>query len=892
MSYPKLSVVLASQLMVSSSSVKGSIPMAMVVVTPRGKTTPEVFYKDSTMVAEFGSPDLKYGKSGLYADTLLKNATDNLTVVRAVSGTSKYAGVLLRAKKGDENLTDLSKDIIVEPTVNPIGGLTQLELDSYNFPLYPRTRAYTKINQMYFGVTHDKLSEKIYVQKPEMFEVGMQFALSGLNETVVQDVTVEGGGVQTGDGEDIQIESNISVEPSGNAQLYTIKSVDSVAQELYISKVQSLINTKPGVTAKGMIYIVDALGNKVRLSNIVELNDLLAIGATQELLMTTSDFLYNKGTYNIVDDSNTVLATVTINSKVSYTETVYAVEFENRPDGNFYAQTFYEVVAGDFEYRDCCLVVSKGQGLDNKNVSIGLEENNASTAAFYLVVYYYGVEKERHSVAMNPEIDGNGIQLDIETVVNLNSRYIQVIKNYAMIDEDDLVMKPYVANSVKWQKADEPYYLDSLCETAEDILKGDNELKVTDISKIGVGTRFIFNHADGTRSAEYKVLVSDAVKSTVWLDRPLDGSKDTIIVGTELYVFDASYNDVAKSIYKGNTKYPVTIIQNASYPLSKGTYIEIGGMLGYLWDGGANRLGGGSDGDAVQVQEIINALYTIEDKDKYPYFFLADGGVTEASYKRAMIQMCSGRNSIAFTSGRLASDKASDPVGQTKQDFIDIGVTSEYFTFSQDWFYMSNPYTLQERIPMPPSLSDLLVQAGAISKDGIWTAAAGWRKGQYFCDGLVREKSQAERVALYNVGINTSKVKAFKGTAKWSDLTGLNQARPLQYLSIMKLAIYIIHNLEIYLEDKHFEDYDENEISEITDSINAFLVNIITSGGMYDAQVVIGDLVNDRKISERVLPIYVAITGKQFIQGINLGLEVQQGTKTSVNLTTANQLVS
>lgn len=863
MSYPKLSVVVASQLMVASTSVKGNIPMAMVVVSPRGKTTPEVYFKDKTLVTEYGTPDLKYGKSLLYADTLLKHATDNLTVVRAVSGSSKYAGVLLRAKKGEENLTDLSQPIVVEPTVSPIGGLTQAELDAYNFPLYPRTREYTKVVNMYFGVTHDKLSEVVYVLQHEMFENDMQFAL-GTPDT----------------------------EPSKNAELYTVKNIDRTPQELSISKVNVSINSKPGSTSNGMLYIVDAQSNKVRLGNIITLADLLAVGASQELLTMTSDFMYNGETYNVVDDTDTILATVTIVSKEAYTETVYALEFNNRPDGNFYAQTFYEVVAGDFEYRDCCLVISKGQGLDNKNVSIGLEENIASESAFWLVVYYKGVEVERHSVAMNPEVDGNNIQLDIETVVNINSRYVQVIKNRQMLDDNDLIMKPLVSNAVRWQRADVPYYIDGLVETAEDILKGDVELKVSDISKMGVGTRFVFQHADGKRSSEYKVLQSDAVESVVWLDRPLDGDKDTIIAGTDLYVFDASYQDPTNSIYDGYIKYTVTPIQDVIYPLDKGTYKEIGGLLGYVWDGGANRLGGGSDGEAIKTQEIINAMWTIADKDKFPYFFLADGGVTEPSYKRAMIQMCMGRNSIAFTSARLASDRAADVVGQTKQDFIDIGVTSEYFTFSQDWFYMSNPYTLQERIPMPPSLSDLLVQAGAISKDGIWTAAAGWRKGQYFCDGLVREKEEAERISLYNVGINTSKVKAFKGTAKWSDLTGLNQARPLQYLSIMKLAVYVVHNLTNYLEDIHFEDYDENEIQEVTDAINEFLTSVITAGGMYDAQVVIGDLVNDRKISTRVLPIYVAITGKQFIQGINLGIEVQQGTKTTVNLVTANKLVA
>lgn len=863
MSYPKISAVVASQLMVASSSVKGNIPMAMVVLSPRGKTTPEVFSKDKVLVKEYGTPVLAHGKSLLYADTLLKHATDNLTVVRAVSGTSKYGGSLVRAKKGEENLTDLAKEIVIEPTVQPIGGLTQSELDTYRFPVYPRERAYGKVNQMYFAVTHDKLSESVYVTKEGMFEPGTQFALS-----------------------------TESTEPAANAQLYTLKDVDNTPVEKAISKVSVLINTKPSTTVNGAIYIVDSKSNKIRLGNIPTINKMLDVGKTQELLMMTSDFLYNGDTYNVVDETDAVLATVTVQGKVSHTEKVYELEFENRPDGNFYAQTFYEVTASDFEHRDSFAFISHGQGADNKNISVGTEDSKATEEAFDLVVYYKGAEVERHTVSMNSEVDGNNNQLEIETVVKANSRYGFVKKNVNMTDEDGKIMRPLISDSVRWQKKEEPHYLDKSVETAEDILKGDEELKVSDISKMGVGTRFVYEFPDGTRTSEYKVLVSDADKSVVFLDRPLEGKKDTIVKGTELMIFDSSYQDAENDIYDGNKKFAVQTIQNMTYPTAKGTYKEVGGMLGYVWDGGANRLGGATDGDPIKIPEIINALSKIADKEKYPYFFLADGGITDPSYKRAMIQLCQGRNSIAFTSARLASDRAADFVGATKQDFIDIGVTSEYFTFSQDWFYMSNLYTLEEMIPMPPSLSDLLVQAGAVSKDGFWTAAAGWRKGQYFCDGLVNPKEEGDRIALYNVGVNTTKVKAFKGTAKWSDLTGLNQARPLQYLSIMKLAVYTVHNLTDYLEDIHFEDYDENQIQDVTDAINEFLVDVISAGGMYDAQVVIGELVNDRKISTRVLPIYVAITGKQSIQGINFGLEVQQGTKTTVNLVTANKLTA
>ena len=145
--YPKLNVVVSSQLVVSPSDPKGNIPMAMVVQTPRGGTEPKVLLGKNglkSFINEYGVPDLKYGKSGLYADTLLKKATDNLTVVRAVSTTSKYSGLLVKAKKGEENLTDLTKPFELDPVVSGISGLTEEELKNYNFPVYSRNREYDK----------------------------------------------------------------------------------------------------------------------------------------------------------------------------------------------------------------------------------------------------------------------------------------------------------------------------------------------------------------------------------------------------------------------------------------------------------------------------------------------------------------------------------------------------------------------------------------------------------------------------------------------------------------------------------------------------------------------------------------------------------------------------
>lgn len=860
--FPKISTVLSSQLIVGSSSVKGSIPMAVVITSPRGSVTPQFFSEEKSLVSEYGEADLAYGKSLLYADTLLRDATDNLTVVRAVSGDSKFSGVLLKAKRSTENLTDLSIPMVVDPAVSPIGGLTQAELDAYQFPLYPRTRTYAKVTDMMFGFYHDTATESIYVTNKAGYNVGDSFGI----------------------GTDV-------ADPGGGATLYTVKEVAVMPVTLTLDKVLITMTTNAAVVNSGMLYIKDDLNTKQRIGNVFTSEGLVANAATQELVIPVSDFLINGTTYQILDGADTLMATVVVNSKTSVTQTVYEITFETRPTGNFYSSVFYEVTAGDFEYHDSALIVSKGTGVDTKNISIGTFEDTSTENSFGVRVYYKGIEKESHVVSMNPELDGNNIQLEIENIINKRSRYVKCIKNTNMIGVDGKIVKPLLSEKARWQRIPEIYYVDSTGTTVEDFVPGDMYLKVSNYNLFSIDDRIQLSIAGIGTSKEYKVVNINSVTNMLTLDRP---SEETITFtsGAKINMYDATVNIPLSNVYNGYIKFPV-LEQDTVYPVSKDSYVEVGGYTGLVLDGGANKLGGGNDGSPVTTTDLINALDKISDVDQYPHFFVADAGFTDASYIRALINHAQSRETThAFTSCTLSSEFSTDPVSDIIADRNAVLYSSSYFSFTADWFYMSNPYTGQENIPMPPSLSDLLAEAGAITTDGIWTAAAGWRKGKYFSAGLVRIKNESERQRLYKAGINTSKFKLNKGISKWSELTGLNSERPLQYRSAAKLAIYIIYNLNLYMEDKHFEDYDENQISTIEEDISAFMAGVFNAGGIYDFQVVIGDLVTDYTVSLRKLPIYVAATGKQFIQGIDFALDLQAGTKTSVNLATARKLTA
>ena len=862
-SYAKISSTLVSQLTAGATSAKGSVPMAIAIIAPRGSTDPLFFSKDLELVKEYSEPDLAYGKSLLYADTLIKEATDDLCVVRAVSADSKYAGALVRAKIGTQNLTDLSVPIVVDTIIKGVAGLTQEELDSYQFPLYPQTRKYEKALSNYAPYFTDDNS--IWVSSLETYVVGDLFAL----------------GTPT-------------VEPLVNADLYSVKTVNNVLQTKQVDKVVCAVGVKVVDSTKAL-YLLDENSTKQRLLNVHQSSEL-SFSGSQELIVEFSDYLQNTVTYNIVDELDVVVSTAQITSKTDYALDCYEVEFNSRPLGNFYAETLYEVIAKDFTSYDAGLVVSRGQGLDNKNISIGIYSDKATENSFKVRVYYKGVQKEEHKVSMLDELDGDGIQLEVGSKINANSRYIKWVTNPAMVDANGQLMRPLDSDKTIWQREQDIHFRDASIATVEDIVQGDLGLAVDVVTGLSVNDRFqVQLWADDSllhASLEYKVLAIDAVNKVITLDRPFESTEDTMVAGSAIYKYDASYEDAPNNIYEGYQKYVAQSVDTV-YPLSKDSYEVIGTNNGYVWDGGVNQILGGHDGSPVTTNDLNNCLNKITDTDMYPHFFIADGGFTDSEHIRNLAKHAEGRIiTHAFTSCKLASEFAIDPVSAIQQDRDDVLYSSSFYSFTADWFYMTNPYTGQVNIPMAPSLSDLLVEAGAITTDGLWTAGAGWRKGKYFTSGLVRKKSLPEREKLYSSGINTTKYKRGKGVAKWSDLTALNQERPLQYRSAAKLAIYIIANLNNYLEDVEFEDYDPIAINGIEEDIKAFLSGVLNAGGIYDFQIVIKELITDAYVTARKLPIYVAVNNKQFIQGIDFALDLQSGTVTTVDLVEASKLTA
>lgn len=905
--YPKISVIVASQLLLAPSDPKGSIPMAMVVTTPRGSVEPAVLLGKSgakRFLSEFGEPNLDYGKSGLYADTLINNATDNLTVVRAVSETSKYSGILLRAIQGEENLTDLSKPFKLEPIIKPITlGLTEQELNGYVFPLYGRDPQLEDPSKdftlsLYGGWNDVENSERsLYFKSIEDLAVGNSFTPVD-DQTVNADATFQINTIHPTPVTTTIHNLGVTVSLVGDLAYYDL--MDS-KEELYIFKEgvrMSILGYTVGKLVKAMIANAANGVDPLEMTFPMQTTDVLVNGETYEVYTTLTG-----GTEGFQ------VASITVTSKTEFEDVSYKVDIDKTKKSVFASVgtkrhniSLRKLINGSFEHRDIALIVPKGTGIDGDLISIATSDSKATPDAFKLEVFYKGVLKEAFTCSLKVEKDGSGRNIFVDTVIEKNSAYIKWITNDALLAKG--ITKPLHSVNARWVKNDERYYESTSALILEDILSGDRDItldKVTgldNMASFAVGDAVVFaldlTSPTLAKSKEYKI--ESITGTTIKLDRPIEDAvqvKKGYLVG----LFKEDLNkvlveeSVTHTIKNGYLTYPIQTV-NTVYAVPIGTLITVDTSVYKILDSGANRMFGGSDGQPITNSELLQALNKISDKERYPYFFVADSGFTTPVFLQGLIQHAKKRGALAFTSCRLQSELALDPVTEISQDYINLNYASSDFTFTSDWFYMTNLHTGQEKIPMPPSLSDLLAEAGAISTDGMWTAAAGHRKGKYFSDGLVRVKEPAEREALYHRGINTSKFKRYKGIVKFSDLTGLNQETPLQYRSTKKLAMYLVHNIEEFIEDKHFEDYDLDNIEDLTGELEEFLNFVLGAGGVYDYKVVIGDLVNDTTTAIRKLPIYVAVTGKQFIQGVTLGLDIQSGLDTEVNIAYARQITS
>lgn len=800
----------------------------------------------------FGNPNPKLGVSHYSALTYLSQG-NKLWVVRAAHADAKYAAALVRSKIDDipQNATGtLTKDMLI---VRPLDvGLTQTDLDTYEFPTYRTNKLYEALTNTIFEAA--TLSYQVRLSNTDNLAVGDALSFSNATLDLLNDSTTDAG---------------------ENQATYTVQSITSVD-----------LNYDNGILATPITAVAGTEIMKVGIDGTTLTSyanhPKVVRSATNStnILIDSADLIANGDNVSIGG------VKVIFDEKNLYTETAHYVTLDSKVTVTTDLDVF-RVTQAEFEERDAFLVTAYNQGVWGKNITIGISPSSYYTNAFNILVYYSGVLVETWEVTRDHELDGFGRQMYLEQKINGNSAYILVKDNQADVDSNGTPNKPISTDYSLWRQDSSDVFVDTTNTLVENLLLGDSEVKLSSTTNLTLGTRIKFVIGDNNElSSEYKVLTIDAVNKIVTLDRNI--VEDEIFmqwtsvstgakVTSKVFYFNATNEDSVNGIVNGIQYYAIKKISSVyyNYPLNA-TFI-ISGVSGTLLSAGANMLTGGAAGSTVTVGDLITGLNFLNNKEKTPVNLFMDGGFAIPAYAQAINSVC---DMHGLAHGFLSTDPASEEGVNYLTSIVDyknslnLG-TSHLVSIFSGWIKVYDSYN-QLYVWVSPEAFGVAAQTYTTRNYNIFTPAAGWLRGaiQTGLDVKVRF-SEGDRDTLVDARINPIRYKEGSGLAIWGNETILTQPSPMQLRSVAMLLIMIKTGLESVLEYKEFDLNNENTWSVVEGTIDAFMRDSVKAkGGVYDYSVAVKAVITDGDIDNRRMPVFLGIQPTMDIQEIPVTLAV------------------
>lgn len=814
---------------------------------PVGK--PFLITSENQLIDVFGTPNPRLGVAHYSAMNYLSQG-NKLWVVRAAHEDAKYAGVLVRSKISpipQERTASLStENLIVCPLAD---GLTQQELNAYQFPVYLTNKLYEKSDATVFEDVIN--SDEVRVSSFEKIKVGDSISFSTLTLEQLNDPTTEVG------------EDTLTYVVS---ELITRQlSFDNMIVEDPINVVKGAKVLK---VTNGGAATIEYPGNptvKRSASN------------TTNILVDNADYIAPGDTIDI-NGVRTVF-----NEKNLYTEEAKVLKLNNLLSVTT-DQTIFEVVQSEFEDRDAFLVTAANQGAWGNHLSIGITPSKNYDTAFNILVYYKGVLVESWEVTRDNSLDGFGRQLNLEQKINGKSAYIMVFDNPNDVDNDGVPQLPLNTDYSLWRMNPEDVFVETEIKITENLLKGHLEVKLTGVQGLTLGTRLKFLIDDDiTLSKEYKVLSMDSLNNTVILDRRIEESQisKTWIdnngnsVDTVIYVFDADNNSSENGIVDGVQYYAIDRISNVYYNYRLNSRFVISGVEGSLLSAGANMTAGGSLGSAVTVGDLITAVKMLSNKESTPVTLLMDGGFAIPAYAQAIQEVC---ESQGLTHGYLSSDPASEEGVNYLNDIVEYknstNLNTHLCSMFVGWIKVYDEYN-QLEVWVSPEGFAAASQSMVTRNYNIFQPAAGWNNGKVLGLDVKVKFSEGDRDFLVDNRLNPIRYKEGSGLVIWGNETLLVKPSPMQLRSVAMLLIAIKTGLEGMLEFKTFELNNERTWSTVEGTLEGFMRDEIKGkGGVYNYSLAVTDVITPSDIDNRRMPVFLGIQPTMDIKEIPVTLAI------------------
>lgn len=895
-------------------AIKG-INCGIVVVSNKGDVDkPRLISSESDLIDRYGIPNPKLGTSMYSAINYLKKG-NKLWVTRAAATNARYSASLVRSKVDEIPANPLDAVTSNMLVVNPIGGLTQANRDSYSFPVYPTNKLFG-LEANVDVLDARKWVDEIILNSLGTLTVGTKIAITpeligNLNNPLnsvgenTPIYTIVNSGVRQ------VVYAEVTIEPCDDPG----NNIGSVVTNPWTVVKTALIKNIPNIASPNVTVNYTDLPRLARNANLQ--------GNT--VLVTSADFI------QVGDKIKLAGANFSVVSKRAYVENQSFIKldrvlsvFTNYPTNYTTVNRIYRITQDQFEPRDAFLVTSINPGVWGNKISIAITASKTVPTGFVIIVYYDGVKVESWEVTREERLDGFQRQLQLEEKINGKSAYIWVKNNVANVNNAGVFNKPLVTDYSIWrQNSTEvfiPYHgvsttgegsFDIYINTNETIIKGDRVITLNsewftdgngdDVNLhdlVQAGNRIKFELGDGKLSSEYIVQSLSTLNNggsgtifTVTLNRSIvetqistqfdhdvsdaNGNDDTVPFDTRVYFFDNTYDLSAQNIFQGIKRYKATKLPKVYYNYPLNAAFTIGGVAGVLHSAGANLANGGSLGSTASLSDLIRAVNKYSNKEVTPVTLFMDGGFAIPAYAQAINDIMDLQGlSHAYYSVPFEAESGynylEDIVNYKNSLMLDTHRGSVY----SGWVKQFDEYN-QLYVWTSPEAYAAASQSHTTTNYNIFTPAAGWIRGKIVGLDVRVRFSEPDRDFLVDNQVNPIRYKEGSGLVVWGNETLLSRPSPLQLRSVAMLIIAIKYGLENMLEYKNFDFNDERTWSIVEGSIDGFMRDEFKSkGGVYDYVVAVEDVVTNSDIDNRKMPVFLGIQPTMDIQLIPVTLAI------------------
>ena len=802
---------------------------------------------ENELIDVFGEPIVS--STGFYSAMAYLGESNKLWTVRAAHDDCRFSAVLVRSKVNPIPTDIPLGDYIPDPIVKPLeGGLTQDQLDRFQFPVYHTDRVYKKLSNAIFEDSDN--SNVVRVNNFTGLKVG-------------DNLVFNTGAIDT---------------LNNDNPYFQVVSMDVEQLTFDKATVTDAISGSKGTEI--FKVVTDDDGNETLESYPNNPKVMRDFTNAKTFLVDNADYIAKDDTLDIGG------ARTTFSKKTVYNEDAYNVTLDNRvtvtTDSNI-----YRIEQSEFEDRDSFLVTSANQGNWGNKLSIAITPNKdySDIGGFNIVVYFDGVLVETHTVSRQQVKDGYGNSLYLEDVINGKSKYITVLDNPGDRDfETDLPEMPLMTDYSLWIKDPEDLFQKQSITLQENLLRGHTEVKLSNTDGLSLGDRIKFSiDVNDKLSAEYKILSVDSVANTLILDRPIVEEEigKTFLnetggeVQSSLYKFDATVNDTANGIKNGVQYFKVSKLNKVIYNYPMNVDFVISGAKGKLVDCGANMPMGGFNGSVVTVSDMINAIEKLSNKEETPVTLLMDGGFTHPAYAQAIERVCKAQN---LTHGYLSIDPQAEKSVNYKKAIVDYKASTmlntEKCSIFSGWVKVLDTYN-QKEVWVAPDGFAAASQSFTTRNYAMFYPAGGWTRGKLTALDVMVKFSEGDRDWLVDNQINPIRYKKGSGLVIWGNETMLVKPSPMQLRSVAMLLIMIKYSVDAMLEYKTFELNNEATWSSVEGAINGYMRDEIQAkGGVYNFQVAVKDVITDSDIDNRTMPVFIGIQPTSDIKMIPVTLAI------------------